>query len=481
MSQIEELRHLIVGDNAEQLTKLKERIENIESRTRDVLEVLPPAIDAGVKQDNRLIDALKTPVSESMKQAIRAEPTEYAEILYPVMGPSIRRAISQAMSSLLTTINQSIESATSVQGISLRIQSLRTGIPYAELALRQSLQYRVEHVYLIDRDSGLMISEAAAADDSTSLDSDAVSAMFAAIQSFVQDSFSHNTEDRLSDFKVGAHSVWIAHGPNAMLACVIFGDAPESLKFNLYDTLDAIRTKYSAQLSEFNGDSSDFVGVDTYLKPLLQLRLRDDGVAYRKSTKPSLVKKVLMLAVAIMLAYMVFGWINNNVKLSTVNYYLKKVSGLVVTSTFWQGESIVVEGLADPYAKIPYDILHANGIGPNLIEMQTTPFRSLEPTIERQRLTKELKIPQGVQLQVEQGILFISGAAPISWLLEKDNQIRPLIADDRLNADKLYVSEPSARVYIKDKLNGKDSAELQKRVASLTSLPWFSVSPDLLL
>ena len=39
MSQLEELRQIIVGADAEKLAELKERIENIESRTKDVLEV----------------------------------------------------------------------------------------------------------------------------------------------------------------------------------------------------------------------------------------------------------------------------------------------------------------------------------------------------------------------------------------------------------------------------------------------------------
>jgi len=163
MSQIEELRAIIVGGNADQLAELKDRIEDVERRTVDVAEVLSPAIIAGLRKDSQtLVNALQSPVSMSLKQAIRSEPKEYAEILYPVMAPSMTR-----------------------------IQSLRTGIPYAELALRNALLFRVEHLYLIDRASGMLIKEVAS-QDSESLDSDAVSAMFSAIQSFVQDSFSRD-------------------------------------------------------------------------------------------------------------------------------------------------------------------------------------------------------------------------------------------------------------------------------------------------
>lgn len=130
MNQLDELRDIIVGDSAQQLEALVERIENVEKRTKDVAEVLSPAID---QQGDKLAESLQKPVSLGLKRAIRSEPKEYAEILYPVMAPSIRRAIAQAISSMLVTINRTIESATTVQGLSLRYQSIRTGIPYAEL------------------------------------------------------------------------------------------------------------------------------------------------------------------------------------------------------------------------------------------------------------------------------------------------------------------------------------------------------------
>jgi len=41
MSQIDELRQIIVGDNSELLNELKDRVESIDRRTRDVSEVLP--------------------------------------------------------------------------------------------------------------------------------------------------------------------------------------------------------------------------------------------------------------------------------------------------------------------------------------------------------------------------------------------------------------------------------------------------------
>lgn len=454
MSQIDELRHLIVGANEEQLAALKERIENIEQRTSDVAEVITPAISQGLKRDGQsLISALKDPVTIGLKQAIRAEPEEFAEILYPAMAPSIRRIISQSISSLLITINRTVESATSAEGIKTRIQSIRTGIPYAELALRQSLLYRVEHVYLIDRTSGIKIDEAAS-DESTSLDSDAVSAMFSAIQSFVQDSFSQDKTALLTDLKVGEYNVWVANGPNLMLACVINGDAPEGLKDDLYDALYRIRTSYANQIAEFDGNTDDFTGVQEIMQPLLQLELKDgDGKQGGVSKSGSFIPILLLLVLIAGLGYYFF---DRSSKLSTVEYFLRQTPGIAATEIFWEDGEIVVEGLQDPDAKIPYDIFDAYGIKPESLLLQTIPFRSLDVNMELQRFRDEFVLPKGVNLAAINNAVHLDGSAPISWLNTHDIRIRQLAADSRLNINELTASPESVEALLKNFLSLAD-------------------------
>jgi len=129
MSQLEELKRIIVGDNAEELAELKARIENRDQRTEDVAEVLAPAILRGIEKDQHLSAAFEKPVADGLNKAVRKDTENIANALYPVMAPAIRRAISEAISSLLITINQTIESATTVGGFRTRFESFRTGVP----------------------------------------------------------------------------------------------------------------------------------------------------------------------------------------------------------------------------------------------------------------------------------------------------------------------------------------------------------------
>ncbi len=436
--QIDELREILNGANSSELAALKERIESVESRTKDVAEVLAPAIR---KSDNEaLVSSLKDPVSSSLKFAIRSEPEDYAEILYPVMAPAIRRAISQAISSLMVTINKTVESATSVSGIRTRIQSFRTGIPYAELALRQSLLYRVEHVYLIDRESGMQIAEVAS-QQAEGLDGDAVSAMFSAIQSFVQDSFSRDRSAMLTDLKVGDHNVWVAHGPSFMLACVIQGNAPEALKGDLYDALYKIRTDYANEIASFDGNLERFEGVENHMQPLLQLRLKeaadvklgDDSGTSNKSRWPLIVAALIVLG-------LFYVWFAQNSKIGTVEYYLRQTPGIAATDVYWSNDRLVVEGLKDPDAKIPFGTFEAYGIQREEFDFRTIPFRSLEVDMELQRFRNELTLPAGVYLSVRDDKIYLYGEAPITWLTQNDSRVRQLAADGRLTISALSAS-----------------------------------------
>lgn len=466
MSQIEDLRKLIVGGNAEQLAELKERLENLEKRTADVAEVLPPAITVGLKSaGNDLVNALQEPVSIGLKQAIRAEPEEYAEILYPVMAPAIRRAISQAISSLMITINRTAESATSLEGIKTRIQSIRTGVPYAELALRHSLLYRVEHVYLIDRASGIKIDEVAS-EESMSLDSDAVSAMFSAIQSFVQDSFSQDKTEMLTDLKVGKYNVWVAHGPTLMLACVINGDAPEGLKDDLYDALYSIRTRYANQIADFDGDAEAFDGVQDFMQPLLQLELKDNESNQSQSDVTKSNSFLPAIFIFLLIAVGTYYFFDRSTKVSTVEHFLRQTPGIATTDVYWQDGTIVVEGFQDPDAKVPFAVLDVYGVTQQILVLNTIPFRSLDVSMELLRFREEFTLPSGVKLAVSDNVVQLSGESPITWLNANDIRIRQLAADSRLDISQLAVSRDSVRLVLQNFLTTTELDSLKVNYAA---------------
>jgi hypothetical protein len=139
---------------------------------------------------------------------------------------------------------------------------------------KESKDYQIKHVFLIDRESGIQVEEVSFKDDGI-LNGDVISAMFSAIQSFVHDAFSRDHSSRLTDFRVGDHSIWVAHGPKLMLACVMVGDVPKALKSELDHTLQLIQSEFITSLS----DLGQYESIEGVVKVMNELMLAQKSMS----------------------------------------------------------------------------------------------------------------------------------------------------------------------------------------------------------
>ena len=89
-----ELRQLIVGPEQDTLAELRERVEDRQRRVEDVGDVLPEAA-ARCADDAALSKALAPAVEDALIASVRANPNTLADVLFPVMGPAIRKSLAQ--------------------------------------------------------------------------------------------------------------------------------------------------------------------------------------------------------------------------------------------------------------------------------------------------------------------------------------------------------------------------------------------------
>src|SRR5271155_4858236 len=186
----EELRHLIVAPEQEGLQELRDRLDSVERRAEDVSSVVAEAIQMRREQgdDRALAEALAPTIQETLRESVRRDPHVLADALCPVMGPAIRKSISETLRSMLESFNQALEHSLSWQGLQWRLEAFRTEKSFAEIVLMHSLLYRVEQVFLIHRETGLVLNHVVAPAVATQ-DPDMVAGMLSAIQQFVRDSF----------------------------------------------------------------------------------------------------------------------------------------------------------------------------------------------------------------------------------------------------------------------------------------------------
>ncbi|MEN9461081.1 MAG: hypothetical protein RIS84_1101 [Pseudomonadota bacterium] len=193
--------------------ELEQRLNDTEHRTRDLADILPNAIRQVTQQANvqlssqpmkaeELADSLKIPVEQCLRQSVNDDAQTLADALFPVMGPAIRKSINESMKAMVEKINVAVEQSISPQSVAWRIESIRHGVPYSQIVMKNTLVYRVEQVFLIHRQTGLLMQHVSR-EESEVTDSDAVSAMLTAIQDFIRDSFSSNKSDELERAEVG--------------------------------------------------------------------------------------------------------------------------------------------------------------------------------------------------------------------------------------------------------------------------------------
>lgn len=418
----EELRSLLLSSEQHEIDALRERLNNRGIRARETSEVIAEALRLRVAagKAEEVSGALTPAVEHSLKESVRKNAATLAQALYPVMGPAIRKSIYESIRSLIQSFNESLTQGLSIRGIRWRLEAMRTGRPFAEVVLLHTLVFRVEQVFLIHRKTGLLLQHLFSPSVGIQ-DPDMVSSMLSAIQDFVRDSFSAAQGESLSTLHVGDLQVWVEQGPDAILAAVIRGHAPQRLRFKLREHLEQIHLDFGAALDTFEGDASHFQPTSEMLADCLESQA---GGEEGQRTRPYvLVAAGIILIVAV-------GWgmhsFVQNRRWSRFVETLRQQPGVVVTSFDKRGGLYHIQGLRDPLAADPVQLANQDGLQIARADFHWRPYYSLDDAIVRRRAQEILQPPPGVKVSVHQGTLRLEGKCQALWLA-KVQELSPLI------------------------------------------------------
>ena len=252
-----QLRSIILGRSSGGCRALRRHVLDPAAQTRDVSRVLPDALQLRA-HDPQLMRALAPSVEDAITTSVQKNPQALADALFPVIGPAIRKAVAHAFDAMIDSVNQTIERSVSWQALQWRLTAWRTGKPFAEVLIANTLDYRVEQIFLIHRESGLLLQHVAI-DRRSGQDADQVSAMLTAITDFARDSFHVERADTLESMRVGELAVTIVQGPQAILAAVVRGSIPPPVRApRSKRRLKACIGSSERRLQTYSGDASSF-------------------------------------------------------------------------------------------------------------------------------------------------------------------------------------------------------------------------------
>jgi len=434
--ELERLRELILGDKVTHIDALYRRVDDPETRTEDVAEVLPGAMHR-VIEDPVARPKIEQPIVDTIRGAIKHDTESFAEALFPVLGPAIRRAVADALKSLVQRINVAIENSFSAKGLRWRLEAARSGVPFGQIVLRETMLYAVQEVFLIQHQSGLVLASARL-DDTLVLDEDAFSGMLSAIQAFIQDSLGIAGSEQLRSAELGDRTLWVINGPGASLACLVIGTPPLEVREQLTDTLETLHAQFGDEFDWPPERLTDPNTVETLLRRALMGEVAEGG---RKSSNrlSRLLWAAAGLAVIALLAWSAWHMVQTDRLEKRLTGLFAAQPGYVLTSHEASDGRISLAGLRDPLAETPESILQNTEIDSKLVTLAFRPFQSLETPFVLKRLSASLGGDGGFALDFSDNELTVGGSLTAAQysMLETLPGLHPVIQSVNLEQTRL--------------------------------------------
>ncbi|MER9595201.1 OmpA family protein [Mesorhizobium sp. M0244] len=405
--RMETLRQLLVGREISELSRITHLLDEPEQLAAAVGGVLPSA--AARAPHAQLGEALAPAVERAVQRSIQKSPRTLTDILYPVFLPAIRKSIGEKIDQTFQSLNETLRHIFTWHGLKWRFEAWRTGASFSEVVLKHSLVYRVEHVFLINRNSGLLIAHVTA-DNATSEDPQLISSMLSAIQDFVKDSFNEKEQSSLDTIRFGELRLWSEVGPFATLVAVIRGNPPEELHEIIRDVLLRIHDECSQALEQFDGDSSQLAGVETQLQTCVELKQEESNQGF-----PWLVVAAVLLVLIPAGGWFFLSWQSGQRWQAYVSR-LGTQPGIIVAEQKVRDGQFYIAGLRDPLAADPQSLLAGTQVDPARVHSRWQFYQSLDPEFVLKRLTASLVPPDSVRLSIVNDRIVAEGEAPDTWI-----------------------------------------------------------------
>lgn len=307
---LEMLRAILLEQSRQRLHELQGEV--------DKLQYLLELLEDQVNDEEALIATIKPVIADAISSSISDSRDEMIEALYPITGRLVSKAVTEAMRDLVRNIDNQMRNAFSFAGFKRQVQARAGGVSHAEMTLRSALPFTVEDLFLIHRDSGLLINYLSRTGQAQS-DSDLISGMLTAIRDFAQDAFGRGEEGHLEEIHYGDLRILIEAGKYAYIAAVVEGFEPMGYRTQVRDVLYRIEHNNFRLLRRYDGDPSALADTQNELRSLMmeQVQGRDAGAVARQASRSAAQQRVswtpraiffLLLCVVVFFLFMWRMW-----------------------------------------------------------------------------------------------------------------------------------------------------------------------------
>ncbi|MDX8388344.1 MAG: hypothetical protein R8M46_07415 [Ghiorsea sp.] len=437
---MDELRQLLFEKESGRIAALEELLSNQELHAQEIAKVLAEAVQLRNNNDNKLGIALSPVVEEALKTSIARNPKPLSDALFPVMGPAIRKAINSSIASMLQSLNQTLEHSFSAQGLQWRIDAMRTGKSFAEIVILNTLLYRVEQVFLIHKETGLLLHHLSY-DPSLNEDADVVSSMLTAVRDFIRDSFAGDSEHEIENLRLGDLEIIIDQGPDVVLAVVCRGNPPRSLHTSMSPIIEDIQHLTHDDLQSFDGDSSKFDTTDALIAPLMVA----DYDNQNKGGSPFKAIAAVSLIIIGIVGWFSWGQIQQQEIDQRWQTYIEQLNnepGIIITHIQNNDGNYTISGLRDPLSVEPKQLLEPLNLATESLTLKLQSYHALQAPFILKRAHKLLNPPTTVEFALQDQTLQMSGTADQTWITHALQTALFIAGINQVEHDQLSNIEP---------------------------------------
>ncbi len=424
--QLQRLKKIILKDDDKRV------VNTVKQHAREIVgDVISESIHDREKKDHSISTVLTPIVEKSVERSITNQRDKFIGYLYPLMGSLVRKYVSSFLNEILEKTNQIIENSFTYKGLKWRWQAKKAGVSFAQYVVSQTYLFRVEQVFLIHAETGLLLNSVALESEKEK-DADLISSMLSAINDFVSDSFNKNTSsnDGVDTIKTANFTLVIKNGPLAIIAAAVTGNMPEDVPNKLQYSLEQIHQLFNDELQNFNGDNSNLIQTEQLLRDCLVTKVKEEKVP--KTKKPWYA----LFIFAVLIAGILYQSLKQDPILKVLTSLNNEVGINVSKIEKEKNNRYKVELWRDPAAiSIPV-WLKQHHIDPKKITVIEQAFISAEPELQQRKIEALLKQYQ-LLAKMNGNTLSLKGKIPYTSFEVLKTKLINLLGQTQLDTSQL--------------------------------------------
>ena len=211
-----QLKSILLKQDREEIESIKHTLYNEEALSKEV----DPIVEKRIQyiKDN-FPKEFGAHVNEIVEVKLEESKEQLLNVIYPVLGQMIRKFVNYQFQLLKDRIDSQVNSVFSSRGLWGQIKSKLFGIRSSEIVLSDLDRPIIEEMYVIQRDSGLLIGSYSRQE---TMDKDMIAGMLTAIKSFVEDAFQREKQE-LELIEYGNYKILIQNFFSYYIAVALSG------------------------------------------------------------------------------------------------------------------------------------------------------------------------------------------------------------------------------------------------------------------